>query len=173
MRLGCDFEFFVPQTIHEFETVCERLDKYGLSAVTAPTGFADWSIDQAQAYGEAAVAHGLVVGEAGYWQNLSTSVPELQASRIATVRRMLLNAEAMGCRCVVTLAGTQDASAPPLAPSREMLGRQGARLLRETVLRALATLLNPGPTPSSLNQNRSSNSSSLSATPTSASTSIR
>lgn len=108
MRLGCIP--FAPQRVEEIALYCERLDCYGLSAVTAPRALHDMSLDECRAFGEVARAHGLVIGEFGYWENLLTDDAELRAQRIAKLRRILVNADAMGCRSVATLVGTKHGS---------------------------------------------------------------
>ena len=135
MRLG---GFFGAGTLSELDSVCASLDTYGLSAIGAPWGFEErMSEETCAAFGEKARALGMVIGEAGFWENLLTPDAELQARRIARVRAMLCKAEAMGCRCVVSLVGTKDASDSPLAPHPANYSDACRAEFREVVLRVL------------------------------------
>lgn len=88
-------------------------------------------------FGKRARELGLVVGEAGFWQNLLTEDIELQAERIEAVRLLLRNADAMGCHCVVTVVGTKDPSDNIQAPHPYMYAEACKTEFREVVLRIL------------------------------------
>ncbi|MCJ7739347.1 MAG: sugar phosphate isomerase/epimerase [Anaerolineae bacterium] len=135
MRLG---GFFNASLTDELGPLCEKLDCYGLSAIAAPFELvSQGEADLCSEYGEKARSLGLVIGEAGYWENLMTQDEELRSRRIAAVRRMLLNADAMGCRSVVSLVGTRDASDRALAPHPYMFADSCKAEFREVVLRIL------------------------------------
>jgi sugar phosphate isomerase/epimerase len=72
--------------------------------------------DQCTAFGDRARELDIVVGEFGYWDNLLTSDPEVQARRVERVRTLLSKADLMGCRSVVTLVGTKDPADRATAP---------------------------------------------------------
>lgn len=134
MRLG---GYFKANCIEELEPLCEKLDAHGLSAISEPNNLYEMTEQEAGAFGERARQLGLVVGEAGFWENLMTDDRELRARRIETVRGMLQKAEAMGCHCMVTLVGTKDASDHILAPHPYMYSEQCKGEFREVVLRIL------------------------------------
>ena len=135
MRLGG--HCYTAQTTSELEALCERLDTYGLSAVTAPQKLADMTTDQSAEFGECARRLGIVIGEAGMWGNLLTDNAELRGQRIAQTRRMLRQADAMGCSCVVTLVGSKHPDDHPLAMHRDNYVDACRREFREIVLRIL------------------------------------
>jgi sugar phosphate isomerase/epimerase len=135
MRLGG--HCFRHETVEELRAALPKLDGYGLSAITAPGRLVEMTYDEAAAFGEEARALGLVVGEAGWWGNLMREDPEARADRIELVRRMLRKADAMGCRCVVTLVGTRDPSNHGLAPHPYMFTDAAKKEFREIVLRIL------------------------------------
>ena len=95
MRLG---GFFEAQDFLELEPLCEKLDAYGLSAISAPRQLAEWSIEKCAKFGEDARDLNLVVGEVGMWNNLMTESKDVQSQRIEIVRTLLNKADAMGCR---------------------------------------------------------------------------
>jgi sugar phosphate isomerase/epimerase len=134
MRLG---GFFAAQSVDELEPLCAKLDRYGLSAIPAPVRLAEMSLEACAEFGERARALGLVVGEAGMWDNLLTEDRELQARRIDQVRAMLRSADAMGCHCVVTLVGTKDPSDHALSPHPYMYTESCRAEFRDVVLRIL------------------------------------
>lgn len=134
MRLG---GFYGAERVEELEPLCERLDRLGLSVIPAPARLAKMSDEECQRFGEAAARLGLVIGEAGMWENLSSPYPDRRQARIQLVRTMLRKADLMGCRCVVTLVGSVDPSDSPLAPHPRMVTPEGARDFREVVLRIL------------------------------------
>lgn len=137
MRAGAHWR---ADSIEELEPLCEILDAHGASAIHAPRGFADWSPEQCDAFGRAASALGLVIGEAGYWQNLlGAPEPELRG-HIETIRRMLVNGERMGLRCVVTLAGSFDHAAGPASVSSRNFSPDAQRRFREICLRIVDNL---------------------------------
>jgi sugar phosphate isomerase/epimerase len=135
VRLGG--HFFVAGSVDDLDPLCERLDKYGLSAVPGPAEMRDWTKDACAAYGEEARRLGVEVGEVGYWKNLLTPDGDLQAERVGVVRRLLIAAEAMGCRCVVTLVGTKDPSDRAVAPHPYLKTDECRREFRDLVLRIL------------------------------------
>ena len=122
MRLG---GFFGAPTIVDLEPLCEQLDTHGLSAIGAPGGLTEMTADECLAYGARARELGIVIGEAGMWDNLLTDDESLRAQRIERVRALLRNADIMGCHCVVTLVGSKHASGSALAPHPYSADRQG------------------------------------------------
>lgn len=134
MRLG---GYFNANCIEELEPLCGKLDTHGLSAISAPNDLHEMTEHEAAAFGECAAQLGLVVGEAGFWENLMTDDRELRTGRIETVREMLKKADAMGCHCMVTLVGTKHASDHILAPHPYMYSEQCKAEFREVVLRIL------------------------------------
>lgn len=134
MRLG---GFYSADNIDQLRALCPALDRHGLSAVPAPQRLATMSDEECAEFGEAARDLGLVVGEAGMWDNLMTTNRDLQRGRIERVRTLLRKADLMGCRCVVTLVGSRHPSGHFLAPDAEMMSSAGAVAFREVVLRIL------------------------------------
>jgi sugar phosphate isomerase/epimerase len=134
MRLG---GFFSAGSIEELDGLCAKLDTYGLSAIPAPARLAEMPPEVSYAFGQRASELGMVVGEAGMWQNLLTDDEELQSTRIDMVRRMLDNADRMGCQCVVALVGTKDPSDNPIAPHPFLYTEACQSEFREVVLRIL------------------------------------
>jgi sugar phosphate isomerase/epimerase len=134
MRLG---GFFRADRAQDLEPLCEKLDVYGLSAIPAPARLAEMSPDACAAFGERARELGLVVGEAGMWENLLTEDEALQARRIERVRGLLRNADRMGCHCVVTLVGSKDPSDAALAPHPYMYTEACRAEFQQVVLRIL------------------------------------
>ena len=134
MRLG---GYFRAESIEALEPLCEKLDVYGLSAIPAPARLADMPEDECTTFGQRARELGLVVGEAGMWENLMTDDAEVQNLRIERVRRLLRKAEATGCHCVVTLVGSKDPSDRALAPHAYMYTEACKSEFREVVLRIL------------------------------------
>jgi len=134
MRLG---GFFGAEDIKHLDGLCASLDANGLSAIQAPGAMTKMSDEQCAEFGEKARKLGMVVGEAGMWENLMTSDRDVQHRRIETVRTMLCKADVMGCHCVVTLIGTKDASDSGIAPHPYMYTEECKREFREIVLRIL------------------------------------
>jgi sugar phosphate isomerase/epimerase len=134
MRLG---GFFAAERTEQLEPLCASLDAHGLSAIPAPSRLASMSDDECREFGEVARGLGLVIGEAGMWDNLMTADPDRRAERIGLVRTLLRKADLAGCRCVVTLVGSTDPSDDPLAPDATMLGPSGIAGFREVILRTL------------------------------------
>jgi sugar phosphate isomerase/epimerase len=134
MRLG---GYFHAETIEDLEPLCATLDAHGLSAIEAPYDLANFSLDQCAAFGERARELGLVVGEAGYWENLLTPDRDLQARRIDEARALLVKVDAMGCRAFVSLVGTRDPSDHPLAPHPFLFTDDCKAEFREVLLRLL------------------------------------
>lgn len=137
MRLGGLSAAFAASTVPELDDLCPVLDRLELSAIPAPSALARMSDAECVAFGEAARALGLVVGEVGMWDNLLTREVDLRDVRIERVRTLLRKADLMGCRCVVTLVGSTDPSDDPLAPDPLMLSDSGVRAFREVVERIL------------------------------------
>ncbi|CAH1651243.1 MAG: sugar phosphate isomerase/epimerase [Chelatococcus sp.] len=135
MRLGCTL--FAPSTIEELRALCDKLDCYGLSAIIAPRQLEHFTEDEAIAYGEEARKLGIVIGEAGFWENLLTDDADLRASRMKRFRTVLRNAELMGCRSTNTLVGTKHPSDRPLFPDAYNFTEACKAEFREIVLRAL------------------------------------
>ncbi|HUW31661.1 MAG TPA: TIM barrel protein [Planctomycetota bacterium] len=134
MRLG---GFFGANTAADLEPLCEKLDCYGLSAIPAPWKTAEMPDDDCIRFGEDARRLGIVVGEAGIWDNLMTPNEDVQFHRIEKARELLRKADLMGCRCAVSLVGTKDASDHPLAPHPYMFTDECRAEFREVVLRIL------------------------------------
>jgi len=134
MRLG---GFFGAGSIGELDALCEKLDVYGLSAIPGAGRIGEMSLEECARFGERARALGMVVGETGMWANLMTPNRELRAQRIEAARKLLPKAEAMGCRCFVSLVGSRAASDHPLEPHPYMYTKECRREFRETVLRIL------------------------------------
>jgi sugar phosphate isomerase/epimerase len=141
MRLGGLNAAFAASTLEDLAALCPELDRLGLSAIPAPGRIAEMPDDECVAFGEAASGLGLVVGEAGMWENLMTRDTDLREVRIERVRTLLRKADLMGCHCVVTLVGSVDASDDPLAPDPVMFSDEGAKAFREVVLRVLDDLV--------------------------------
>jgi len=134
MRLG---GWFGANSIQELDPLCEKLDTHGLSAINAPGTLSEMDDDACAAFGEKARSLGIVVGEAGFWENLMTDDAETRTRRIDQVRRMLHKADIMGCGCIVTLVGTKSPSDRPLAPHPYMYSDHCKKEFRQVVLRVL------------------------------------
>src|SRR5438105_168623 len=80
MRLGGMFHR--PETIRELDSVVERLDTFGLSAVVAPKRLAEMSDDEAIAFGERARELDIVIGEAHFLVNLLTRAASSRVSKL-------------------------------------------------------------------------------------------
>ncbi|MCF7802625.1 MAG: sugar phosphate isomerase/epimerase [Candidatus Marinimicrobia bacterium] len=134
MRLG---GHFVANSIEELRTVTEKLDCYGLSAIQAPWNLAEMSDEESSEFGEVANSLDIVVGEAGYWENLMVTDSELQSRRIDEIRTLLQRADLMGCKTVVSLAGSRHSSGHMLAPDPANYTPEFRADFREVVLRIL------------------------------------
>ncbi|MBI3947567.1 MAG: sugar phosphate isomerase/epimerase [Armatimonadetes bacterium] len=131
MRLG----YYTAGTPAALDALAEKLDIYGLSAVwPSLDGLSD---EECVALGERARALGIVLGEAGMWENILTADPELRDQRIRKTRDLLRKADLAGVKCVVTLAGSMDPSGRSLAPDARNYTEACKRELREVVLRIL------------------------------------
>lgn len=126
-----------PQTIADIGEFCEKADRYGISAIVAPKAIATMTTEEARAFGEAATAAGLVIGETGFWENLITEDRDLRQDRLARLRIVLANAEAMGCRSVAILSGTRHPSDKAFAAHPYMFTDACRNEVREVVLAAL------------------------------------
>ncbi|MAE63325.1 MAG: hypothetical protein CMJ18_03560 [Phycisphaeraceae bacterium] len=135
MRLGG--HCYGAGSIDDLDALCATLDEHGLSAILAPPGRAEMSDDECVAFGEQARSRGMVIGEAGMWQNLMTQDAALRKQRVDTVRNLLRKADLLGCRCVVTLVGTIDPTDRVLAPHPYMYTADCKSEFREIVLRIL------------------------------------
>jgi len=134
MKLGLNW---LPlRTEADVEAALPLIDELGLAAICAPGEMKDWTLEQCAAYGEMARRHGLTVGECGYWDNLLIRDEALRGQRINDVRELLIRAEAMGCRCIVTLVGSFD-SAGALSPHRDNWSDAARAVARENCLRIL------------------------------------
>lgn len=129
MRLG----YYSARTPADLDTVAEKLDVYGLSAVWASIG--DLTEAECATLGEKARSLDIVLGETGMWENLLTDDAELQNQRIAKVRGFLRNAELAGVKCVVSLVGSK--ADHVLAPHPYNYTEACKREFREIVLRIL------------------------------------
>ena len=135
MRLGG--HLFQADRMQDLESLCDKLDTYGLSAIAAPSGLERMPRSDCAAFGERARELGLVVGEAGMWENLLSDDGELQAQRIDRVRTLLCNADSMGCHCVVSIVGTKDPSDAALAPHPYLYTEACKAEFRDVVWRIL------------------------------------
>lgn len=126
-----------PQTIDEIEPFCEKADNYGISAIVAPKLIGDMSSDEAFKFGEAARKAGIVIGETGFWENLITVDQDLREDRLRRLRRVMRNADAMGCRSVAILAGTRDLSDKAFAAHPYMFTDDCRQELRGVIEAAL------------------------------------
>lgn len=134
MRLGGGFS---AERAEDLEALCETLDRHGLSTIPAPSRLAEMSDAECATFGETARAFGLVIGEAGMWENLMTRDQARRDERVERVRTLLRKADRMGCRCVISLVGSGDPSDSMLAPDPAMLTPEGAASVRQVVLRIL------------------------------------
>lgn len=134
MRLG---GYFGANSIEQLKPICEKLDIYGLSAIPAPGRLAEMTENECAEFGELAKQLGIVVGEAGMWENLMTENADTRTARIDKTRAMLRNADIMGCHCVMTLIGTRDPSDAALAPHPYMYTEKCKAEFRDVVLRIL------------------------------------
>jgi sugar phosphate isomerase/epimerase len=137
MRLGSVSPAFNAQSVGDLERLCEKLDRHGLSAIVAPSKMAELPEEQCAAFGERARQFGLVIGEAGFWQNIMTPNRDLQAKRVETVRTMLRKADIIGCNCVVTSVGTKGPGDAWNEPHPYMFTDACKAELRDLVLRIL------------------------------------
>lgn len=137
MRLG---GFFGAETSAELEPLCEDLDRHGLSAIPAPSRLALMSDDECAEFGSTARALGIVVGETGMWENLMTRDESLREIRVDRARTLLMKADAMGCRCVISLVGSIHPSDSFVAPDPYMVTTAAQREFRDIVLRILDDL---------------------------------
>lgn len=134
MRLG---GYYSAETIPELESLCEDLDRHGLSAIRAPERLALMSDDECRAFGATARSLGIVVGETGMWENLMTRDESLREARINKTRALLLKADAMGCLCVISLVGSTHPSDSFVAPDPYMITDDAMHEFRDIVLRIL------------------------------------
>jgi sugar phosphate isomerase/epimerase len=126
--------------VDELEPLCDKLDTHGLSAIGAPTRLLDMSPEECWHFGEKARHLGIVIGEAGMWENLLTDDDELQNERIRKVRLMLRKADDMGCHCVVSPVGSKHSSGRALAPHQYNYTKACRTEFRDVVLRILEGL---------------------------------
>ncbi|MFV0334164.1 MAG: sugar phosphate isomerase/epimerase family protein [Tropicimonas sp.] len=126
-----------PGSIEGLEGFCTLADDHGLSAIVAPAGLDRMDEEAAAAWGEAARNAGLVIGEAGFWENLQTPDGDLAADRLARLRRTLRNAEVMGCRSVAILPGTHHPSDKGFAADAFIRSKEGRCAVLATIRAAL------------------------------------
>jgi sugar phosphate isomerase/epimerase len=131
MRLG---GWYSASNLDELENVCQKLDKHGLSTVTAPPSAVEWTEDQCATYGQRARDLDIVIGEWGMWENLMTEDPGLRRQRVHKLQDILAKAEAMKVTCVVTFVGTRDPSDHSLAPHSWMFTDQCKAEFQDVVL---------------------------------------
>ena len=98
MRLG---GYYTAEETSQLEKLAGILDQNGLSAIQMPGSFRDWTEDKCSEYGEKCRELDILPGEAGMWDNIMGPDLETRNERIAILRKMLKNAEAAGCPCVV------------------------------------------------------------------------
>jgi len=134
MRLG---GYFVANSVEELQSITDKLDCYGLSTVQAPWDLAEMSDEECREFGAAANSLDIVVGEAGYWENLMVTDSELQNRRIRDIRTLLQKADLMGCKTVVSLAGSRHSSGGMLAPDPKNFTSRFREDFRDVVLRIL------------------------------------
>jgi len=138
--LGAADSAFAAEQIDGIEPLCDRLDTYGLSAIVAPGRLADMSDGELEQYGDKARSLGLVIGEAFYYANMMAREAQQRSRHVANVRSMLVKAERMGCRSVITLVGTNHPSDNPTQPHPTdpyMHSDEAAEEFRRIVLRTL------------------------------------
>jgi sugar phosphate isomerase/epimerase len=138
MRLGCCC--YTAKTIDELQPLCAKLDEHRLSAIqVSAEALHAMSIDECAAYGQRAAELDILPGETGYWKNITDprDTDEQRQARIDLLRDMLRKADAMNCRTVVTLAGSQDRSGHPIGPHRDNFTDVHRTALREFVLSVL------------------------------------
>lgn len=112
-------------------------DAHGISAIVAPAGLDRMEAEIAAAWGEAVRAAGLVIGEAGFWENLQVQDATLAEDRLARLRRTLRNADIMGCRSVAILPGTHHPSDKSFAADRFNRSAAGRDAVLATIRAAL------------------------------------
>lgn len=138
MRLGGLHNLFTAENIRELEKVCQKLDCYGLSTIPAPLNLKNFSNDESIEFGTRAKKLGLIIGDAGFWEDLMTYDKELQLNRIKIVREMLKKADLMGCLSVVTLVvGKVEKQGNLAEPMPYMFENSFENKFSEVVLRIL------------------------------------
>jgi sugar phosphate isomerase/epimerase len=126
-----------PETVAELDATLEKIDGYGLSTIMAPRRFGEMPVEEAEAFGARAAELDLVIGEAVPGTNLMTRDLHARAQRIESLRAWLVKADRMGCRSVVVLIGSVDASDRIAAPHPYMFTDECRAEFREVVLRVL------------------------------------
>jgi sugar phosphate isomerase/epimerase len=117
-----------------------EMDRLGISAIPAPAEMEGWTLDECARFGALAAEYDLVVGEAGYWGNLLDPDESVRDHAIGDVREMLVKADAMGARCVMTLAGSFGGEASPfpaLSPHPDNWTARARRAVAENCERIL------------------------------------
>jgi sugar phosphate isomerase/epimerase len=137
MRLGVLPPFFNAADADGLDALVPTLDRHRLSAICGPENLDTWDADRAAGYGEKARGLGLVIGEAGMWDNLMHPDADQQRAAVDRLRLMLQRASVMGCRNVVSLVGSRDAEGGPMIPHPGNFTEEFQREFRDVVLRVL------------------------------------
>ena len=132
-----NLRFTLPGSIDNFDDIVPQLDRYGLSAIGAPTSIEDWEPDDCAAFGERARELGILVGEGSFTDNIMVWDGELADLRIQSLRRALRNADLMQCRSLHILVGTKDKADHMLAAHPYMYTEECKTEFREAVLRVM------------------------------------
>jgi sugar phosphate isomerase/epimerase len=136
-RVDPKLGYFRAESAAELETVIEKLDLYGLSAIASPVRTIEMSDDECVVFGEKAASLGIVISEVHFLSNLHAPDPEVREQRIQEGRALLRKADLMRARCLLGFAG----SAHPMdrlgAPSADNFSDAFKREVRELVLRVL------------------------------------
>lgn len=135
MRLGGNL--WRPLDLHSLDEFVPIFDRYGLSAVMAPSGFEQLSDDEASAFGDRARALGIVVGESHSRPNLMIRDEEERTRRIENLRVGIRKSRLMGVRGVCILVGSVAPEDHLAAPHPYMYTREAMSEFREIMLRAL------------------------------------
>lgn len=135
MRLGG--VLIHPRTTNGVAEFTKLADKHGISAIVAPGGLDRMSSEEAVEWGDSCRNAGLVIGEAGFWENLLTPRADLALDRMKRLHVALVNADRMGCRSVAILPGSHHASDKGFAADSFMRCPEGRIAVRDMVRRAL------------------------------------
>jgi sugar phosphate isomerase/epimerase len=91
--------YFRAETVAELDSVVEKLDIYGLSAIASPVRTIEMSDDECIEFGEKAASLGVVISEVHFLSNLHAPDRDLRSQRIEEGRSLLRKADLMGARC--------------------------------------------------------------------------